>query len=380
MTHLRIALPRLDQFSASSDLECARLDRHGEVSETGVGSCLQLGQGARTRAVDYFLHPADSLLTSIDLPPLSAAKVAAAVTCAAQALILGDTQAMHVAHSARDASGQVHLSWLPRVALQRFAQLAASPRLKLRGLYPAPYRLPVPPAGQVSACVVEGYLLLRFSLERAAVEPRVQARLAQLAADGMALHWVDQAPPAHAAWSGTLPGWGLQGGVGKVAAGATGWGKALACCALALGIWVLGLNLYAAREAAQGQQLKAQMSQRVKQAFPELPVILNPLQQARQQLAARHEDKPGEVPRGFATMVRQAATALPFLAGSVQRLTFEPGQLQLQLSADTAPTADIVPPALGQAGLAVSRDGHLWTLRPLQAPADTPTTLEDDDE
>ncbi len=52
-------------------------------------------------------------------------------------------------------------------------------------------------------------------------------------------------------------------------------------------MWTVGLNLYAARQADEGQRLKALMSQQVRQAFPELPVVLNPLQQARQQLTVR---------------------------------------------------------------------------------------------
>ena len=73
--------------------------------------------------------------------------------------------------------------------------------------------------------------------------------------------------------------------------------RLLVAAALALAVWVVGLNLYATREATQGQRLKAQMSQRVKQAFPELPVILNPLQQARQQIAARQSGTPAKAGR-----------------------------------------------------------------------------------
>ncbi|MCS5517246.1 hypothetical protein NWF32_27125 [Pseudomonas qingdaonensis] len=51
-------------------------------------------------------------------------------------------------------------------------------------------------------------------------------------------------------------------------------------------IWTLGLNLYAARLADTGQQLRQHMHQQVRAAYPQLQVILNPLQQVRQQLAA----------------------------------------------------------------------------------------------
>jgi general secretion pathway protein L len=70
-------------------------------------------------------------------------------------------------------------------------------------------------------------------------------------------------------WTGPLPGWGLHGAVQQQRSEHRGWGQALGLCALAVAVWVIGLNLYAAREASQGQQFKAQMAQRVKQAFPE---------------------------------------------------------------------------------------------------------------
>lgn len=393
MSRVRIALPPLETLTAHTEFEFARLDHQGHVSQTGISCLEQLGRDAKSLAVDCFLHPADSVLTRIELPPLSAARVGAAVTCAAQALILGGSERMHIAHSARDGGGHVHLGWLPKIALERFGQLLSQHRLKLRGLYPAPYALPIPPAGQVCACVLDGQLLLRFSLEQAAVEPLVQDRLDELAASGDGVLWMGEgAPdavlerhPADQRWSGTPPGWGLHGGIAKTTEGAPGWGRAVFCCALAIGIWVLGLNLYAAREAALGQQLKWQMSQRVKQAFPELPVILNPLQQARQQLAARHGGAAPEANQGFDYMVQQAANALPFMAGNVQRLTFDKGRLQLESAAETGPaTADgAVQVALSQAGLSASREENVWTLSPLaEAAADDrdTATMENDDE
>ncbi len=97
---------------------------------------------------------------------------------------------------------------------------------------------------------------------------------------------------------------------------------------------MIGLNFYAAREAAQGQRLKARMSQRVKQAFPELPVILNPLQQARQQIAARQSGAATDPAQRFANLVQQAGSAMPFMSGNVQALVFENGELRLNVVAE----------------------------------------------
>ncbi|AZE88727.1 type II secretion system protein GspL [Pseudomonas orientalis] len=379
MTGLRIALPALDTLTSHSELEFAQLDRKGRVSQTGTSTLEKLGQPAKSQLVECFLHPMDTVLTRIALPPLSPARIGAAVTCAAQALILGRSEQMHVAHSARHADGQVHLSWLPTFHLDRLGQLLGRHRLKLRGLYPAPYRLAVPPVGQISACVVDGQLLLRFALEQGTVEPLVEDALQALAATGETLLWsVD-----HQRWSGAVPGWGLHGGVAKRTAHAAGWGRALGCCALAVGIWVVGLNLYAAREVAQGQQLKQWMNQRVKQTFPELPVILNPLQQARQQLAIRQGGGAMQATHDFTFLVRQAALALPFMAGSVEQMTFSQRQLQVQMTDEAPPVADAAAQlTLNQAGLLANRNERTWTLSRLAdaVSSERNATLESDDE
>uniref|UniRef100_UPI0028B001BC type II secretion system protein GspL n=1 Tax=Pseudomonas rhodesiae TaxID=76760 RepID=UPI0028B001BC len=145
-----------------------------------------------------------------------------------------------------------------------------------------------------------------------------------------------------------------------------GWGRALACVALAVALWTLGLNLYAARQADAGQRLKTQMSQQVRQAFPELPVVLNPLQQARQQLAAR-QGGTDTGPR-FSALLQLVGNHLPFMVGSVEQLTFEQGRLHLALLAGSRQPAqpEDWQAALAQAGFAATRDEQGWSIGPAQ--------------
>ena len=341
MKHLRIGLPPLDQLTAQSQVRFAWLER-GVVVNEGCESLAQLG---KTRAaMECFLHPRDSLLTNLELPPLPAAKTAAAVACAAQALILGPVEQMHVAHGPRESDGRVQVAWVPKAGLEQLAQL----QLKLRGLYPAPYALPVG-----AAALDEGYLLTRDSLQQGAVHP-----LGQQALD---MPLVDAAMR----WSGPTPAWGLHGRLSQPASG--GWGRALGCVALATVIWTLGLNLYAARQVDEGQRLKALMSQQVRQAFPELPVVLNPLQQARQQLAARQTGGG----QGFTHLLQLAGSNLPFMVASVDSLAFEQGRLHLELLADSRnPTVEgDWQAALTQAGFTASREDHGWSIGPVKPEA-----------
>ncbi|WP_409286091.1 GspL/Epsl periplasmic domain-containing protein, partial [Pseudomonas protegens] len=105
-------------------------------------------------------------------------------------------------------------------------------------------------------------------------------------------------------------------------------------------------------------------SQRVRQVFPQLPVVLNPLQQARQQLAAQQSGAadPGQ---GFVNLLLQAGSAMPFMVGSVQSLSYADQRLQLELLPDTPKRADSGwQGALAQAGYSVQAQANGWTLSP----------------
>lgn len=378
MNQLRIALPPLAGLTLDSPLEYAWLDRQGQVTSEGQSTLLELGQRGKIPAISFFLHPRDSLLASIDLPNLSASKTVAAVQCAAQALILGACEQMHIAHSPRDEHSQVHIAWLSRQWLTQFGQLLRMARLSLRGLHPAAYCLPVS-TGPV-ACVRDGQLLVRHSLQHVLVHPAPDEALSDLLLEaGDGLRWIGEGLadgaithlPREQRWTGPLPGWGLQGGIDQRSASQSGWGRAAACCALAVAAWTLGLNLYAAREASQGQQLKAQMNLRVKQAFPELPVILNPLQQARQQMTARQNRSTADPTQRFASLMTQAGSAMPFIVGSVQSLTFENGELHLSLIPEARRNSSDKQwqTALTQAGVDIDATDDGWSLRPAAEPA-----------
>ncbi|NVZ21834.1 type II secretion system protein GspL [Pseudomonas costantinii] len=353
MKRLRIGLPPLNQLTVESQVKFAWLER-GVVVAEGQERLKQLGKNRQI--VDCFLHPRDSLLTSLELPPLPSAKTAAAVACAAQALILGPMEQMHVAHGPRESDGRVQVAWVPKAGLERLGQVLAQVPLKLRGLYPAPYALPV-----ATAAMDEGYLLTRHSLQQGAVHPLGQQALDEL----LDVQLGDEAQR----WGGVIPSWGLHGRLNQPATG--GWGRALACIVLATAIWTVGLNLYAARQADEGLRIKALMSQQVRQAFPELPVILNPLQQARQQLAARQAGAVADTGQRFTSLLQLAGSNLPFMVGSVDNLTFEQGRLHLGLLADSRNPAveGDWQAALAQAGFAATRDEQGWTLGPAQAAA-----------
>ncbi len=380
MSRLRIALPPLDQLDVESQVQFVRLDRAGRVTDEGRSSLAQLGQTHKKAvAAECFLHPRDSQLASLELPQLPAAKVAAAVACAAQALILGPIEQMHVAHGPRETSGLVQVGWLPLAGLEQLHRVLTQAQLNVHGLYPAPYALPVPAAGQLSVALVDEQLLLRHSLQQGAVHPLGPQALDELQRSGADLHQVAEGATQ---LSGTPPTWGLHGRLKAADAGAAGWGRALAFSALALAVWTLGLNLYAARQVDEGQRLKAQMSQQVKQAFPELSIILNPLQQARQQLAARQNGAAGDPGQRFTSLLQLAGSNMPFMVGSVETLVFEQGRLHLSLLADSRSPAveGDWQATLAEAGFSATRDDQGWTLMPANEQLDADESAADDED
>ncbi|MCQ2995424.1 type II secretion system protein GspL [Pseudomonas syringae] len=385
MTQLRMSLPPLATLTSDSLVDFAWLDRSGQVSDEGKATLKQLGASAKAVAVQCYLHPQDSVVTSMELPLLPTAKVTAAVGCAAQAFILGSSEHMFIAHSARDSQGCVQIAWAPRAALQRFGQLLRESHLKLLGLYPAAFALPVK-ANAMVVSLHDEHLLVRHSPHCATVHPAADEALNDLLATGAVLHWVGEGGPATVLetmpaaqrWCGAAPGWGLHDGVQITRVAQGGWGRAVGACALALLVWIVGLNIYAAREAAVGQGLKAGLTQRVKQAFPELPVILNPLQQARQQLAARQSGAAQDSTQLFNHLLQQAGNAMPFLSGRVQTLEFADGEMHLTLSPDSRKvTDDTWQATLAQAGIAVTASTDGWTLRPVSAAQEDPKAVAD---
>ncbi|MGA4475687.1 type II secretion system protein GspL [Ectopseudomonas chengduensis] len=370
---VRVALPALSRLAADSLLHYAWLNRQGQLLEQGECLLSELGAAVQRKPLEMCLHPEDSLLACIELPPLPSARLAEAATLAADGLLLGGSQAVHLVHGPRSSEGQVQLTWLERTALQALLQLLRQQGVNPRGLYAAPYFLAVTETGVSSAMLRDGHLLVRQDAQRAWVHALPEEGVAQLG-DQPAV-WIGEEPagaataarlPADQGWAGPAPTCNLLLGLQRSTQGNLRWGRALACCGLAVLVWTLGLNLYAMRLADEGEALKARMVSRVQQVFPELPIILNPLQQARQQRDARLAGEAGGGAANFDGLVQQAASHMPFVMGNVERVDFDGHALRLTPRTPTRkPPADATWQAnLAQSGLQAELVNGGWTLQP----------------
>ncbi|MEE1887255.1 type II secretion system protein GspL [Pseudomonas carassii] len=281
-----------------AELDEASLLEYRLADQCGQASRGQLLREANGAPWRLHLHEHDSLALEIAMPPLAGKRLTSAVCCAVQALVLGDAGQVHVAHGARRADGQVAVAWLGLTELARLQAWLQADGIRPAGLY---------------------------------------------ARQDDALSAAD------------LCG-GLAGPAKPMA-----WGRTLGIWSAATLVWCLGLNLYAAHLAREGEELRTQMVTQVRMAFPQLPVVLNPLQQARQQLQGGQ----GGAAPGLAALLEGAGQVMPFLAGNVEAMDYQDGQLRITALADggKVSTGSAWQAELAARGIDGQASGQGWTLR-----------------
>ncbi len=340
--HWRGLLPPLDRLDAKSLLRLAWVSASGEVKVYGNLSLAEFAAQRGRQPVFLYLHPLDCRLTTLELPALPAARMASAVELAIQPLQLGEPGSVTSAWGSRGQDGEIPVAWISTSQLARVRRVLGDFRIAVREVLPAPFLLPV--GDTPTACVWDGCLLLRLDRQRSQVYP-----VAEAAPDGEGWHRLGgREDPL--CWAGEVPGWSLRlapaGGLGTA-------GRALGIWAAALLVWIGGLHWYAGQVSDEGQRLEAQLRQRVQAAFPELPVVLNPLQQARERLAARNSGHAGS----FAGLLRAAGEGGAFLDGRLDHLHYADGELQLQpLPGRSA--ADLASWQSGLAGLGIQAEAR----------------------
>jgi len=251
---------------------------------------------ARVQAI---LHPEDVIVAAIVVPAISANRHAAAVRGTLEGLVLGDLDALAVGHSGRAADGTVIAAWTAREPLRMAWQRLSAAGLAVQAFFPLqvwsdPPDTPQPPVLQDSR------------------DPRWQAP-----APGWSLALPQLAPRQPSRWRGAAVWLGI-----------------------AAAVWIAGLNIHAAQLDTERQQLHQRMEQDVRDAFPDLPVVLDPLRQAQQGRDALRAGQGDAASSDFLSLARVAAQVLPFAADAVDRLAYRGDVLTLRLqSAPERPAA-----------------------------------------
>lgn len=349
---LRVRLPVLARLRADSAVEWAHVHK-GSVLAHGCEALAVLGQHHPQAEVLACLDPQDLILLELQLPPLSGRRLQAALQGEVEAMLLDDLQEVALAHGSQAADGTVPAAWLGQQAIVQAQRLLASCGLRLLALYPTPLLLPWQD-GHATLQADGEHLLVRSGRDRGFVQwcggrdtgAVLQSLAARLQHAGVhAVQWIDSVPSA---WPetlpttvvarelqacGPLPAWSLPLPGRSRQAPRLAIGLALAAVLLA----ALGLQLQVSRWRSEGEALQQDMARQFSAHFPEITDVVDPVLQARRALAVPLPAPPlPAVQRQVASTLR----AIPELGGQVRSLSYESGQLELELDADTQSMAE----------------------------------------
>lgn len=351
-THLRLQLPPLQQLRGEALVQWARMERGQRVAQ-GRDPLAVLG--ARHPAVPVLasLDAQDLILLELQLPPLPARRLQAALQGEVEAMLLDDLQDVALAHGPQGADGVVPVAWLGTAALEQLVAVLAACQLTLHAVYPTPLLLPWQ-EGRATVQASGDHLVVRCSRERGFVlwraapgqGARWEALQTRLRAAGVdAVQWLEAVP---ADWPGSLPAQELAGGA-ACDGPLPGWSlplpaarrrtprMALGLAAAAGLLLAIGLQVQTLQWRERGQALKQEMQTQLHARFPEIGEVIDPVQQARRALAA--PAAPLALPE-VQQLVATTLQAVPELGGQVRGLRYRPGEVELELDSAAHPLLD----------------------------------------
>ena len=327
MRHLlRVALPPLRELGPHTVLPFVLLDRHRAVLRSGALAVDAIAPAMPGAHIEAILDAGDSVQGVVTVPPLRGPRLDAAVRGAVEPMVLGDPDSLAVGHGPRDEQGRVSVAWTDRAQLLRVWQVFADARLDVVGWLPL-------------ACLDDGDTATVLPLPlRDAVDPR---------------------------WRAASPGWSLADAALRPRSGGHApWRRALAWGGVAAAVWVLGLNVYAAQRSSEADRLRTDMRRQLATAFPDIPVIVDPVRQATQRRDALRAAQGALTETDFLPLSLAATQAFDFAADQVLRLRYTVGELRI-----TPATGLAVPPAARLArqaaafGLLASAADDGWVVR-----------------
>lgn len=374
MKTLRLHLCPLAELGAETVLEFDILDGMRGVADRGRAVPASLPRLPRTELV---LAAPDVLLVEATLPPLSGARLRAALPGLAEPHVLSDIASAFVA-AASPGAGRTTLAIVDRALLQRTLELLR--RLKLAPASATPEQLTLRLApGRWRLHLGATYACLRSAALRGTVcslpvdgEPPVELRLAlEQAGEARPQALEVEGACDSEAWSRTL-------GVPVLAAetpekradpvalellqyefaprlmSAASWRVPAALAALLVATWLIGLNVEAWAMRHEAAVLRAQMAAAVREVMPSVSVVLDAPAQMRRAVADLRIGAGAADAREFLPLAAALARALPAEPDAVRALEFRDGTLRVDFDPRSleAKKRDALLEQLGAAGLA----------------------------
>lgn len=290
--HIRLALPPLAGLTEHSEVSYVVVDRDGGVLRSGTLPLAELGVERASGPVWVILAPGDAVAASVQLPPLTGRQLEAAVANSVEPMTLSEVADLCIGFGPRSPDGKVPVAWAGRRAIASLWQRLGQMGLDVGGI--VPHELVIPQDDPHPTHIL-----------RLPVGPR---------------------------WLGPLPSWSLARDDVRPAAQLRHWRKPLLWLVAAAVLWGVGLQIHAWQLKQETRALRTQIDRSVRQAFPNIPVIIDPVRQAQQQRdslrlaqgVARDDD--------FIPMAAAAARVMPFTDKQVRAMLFEDGQLTLTLA------------------------------------------------
>ena len=358
MKTLRVRLPPLAEFGAESPLDFEVLDRARAVLERGQAVPAALPRAARTELV---VAAADVLLVQTALPPLSGARLRAALPSLAEPHVVSDIDASWVVAAGRETAGRATLAVLDRGLFMRALELLRRARVEAAAATPEQLALPVG-EGRWRVRLHPAYAALRTSrLSGIACsaathdKPPVELELA-LAQAGEARPAAIEVEGAcdTQAWSRAL---GvpvvpapeaersappvvlelLQYELGPQLVAWQAWRLPAALAAAVLLTWIVGLNIEAALMRGEERALRAHAERTLREAFPAIPAVLDPLRQMQRGVADLRAGGGAADPREFLPLATAVSVALQADADAVRALDFRDGTLRVEFDPKLEP-------------------------------------------
>lgn len=376
MKTLRVRLCPLAELGAESALDFEIIDGERRVLERGTAVPGALPRLART---EFVIAAPDVLLLDAAVPRLSGARLRAALPAVAEPMLLGDIEQAFVVAGKPDAAGRTTIAVLDRSLLKRALHLFA--RLKIEPASATPEPLAIAAGrgtwrlrlGDAYGCLRMGERLGIACSPSEGAEPPVELRLALEQAGAARPEALEvEGKCDTAAWAASLGVRVLTIAPNRTRAAPVAlellqydfaprmadWRAwrlpAVLAAALAL-LWIAGLNIDAALKLREERQLRGQMNAAFREAFPQVPVVLDALAQMRRAVADTRSGAGTGDAGDFVPLAAGFAQAVQADAESVRQLEYRDRALQVRFeprAVDSATKRDALVERLSKAGLA----------------------------
>jgi len=350
----------------------------GHVERQGTSPLGNLGDLiAASRKVVLMLAASDATLLRVKAPPLSAARLKAALPALVEEQVLGDTADCVLAAGAADADGVRTVAVVQRTWLEVLVKALLAQGAHSVSVLPMQLCLPFQP-GSVSAALSLGEAGYELILRRSQYDgmglalpadplaalhtlramagdepvslflsPEQMKQFEPLMADAAtAPHGISLAEDHWQHWVAASRSAGLYLAPALGAAGASArewqrWRWPLRIAALAVLVNVVGLNIEWMRLKREANEVRLAMMQTFKAAYPKETVILDPVAQMRKNISLAKADDGQAPPDGFIAMSANLAEALSVLPKRdvIASLDYRERALQAKVKPNTVDAA-----------------------------------------